>query len=417
MYLSDIIIEALNEPLAASAYTVSRRLAQIFPGRAIVESDDWDFRLAEFARAGCCSLLSDETIHGQVVLVWDNDKGIISEPRNIWYEVDWEGDALDVLMMHLENGCSRHYWILAESEDLARRFFKTVCAWNPELRDEMLVYDGGRWDQNSSLHKAIQGSTFDNLVLRGGLKEAIHADLERFFASRETYQSLGVPWKRGILLTGPPGNGKTHTIKALVNRLGKPCLYAKSFRSEQRLEETNIRLIFQKARRASPCLLVLEDLDSLVTEQNRSFVLNEIDGFALNQGIAIVATTNHPEKLDPAIVERPSRFDRKYQFDRPGAPERAEYTRQWSRSLPENLQLDDEGIDEIVALTHGFSFAHLKELFLSSIMARAAVDDMTMRQIITDHARTLGEQIRRPKERKGTRRPKRNRDKEATATE
>ncbi len=63
-------------------------------------------------------------------------------------------------------------------------------------------------------------------------------------------------------------------------------------------------------------MLIIEDIDSLVTEHNRSYFLNQLDGFEENAGILTVATSNHPEKLDPAISNRPSRFDRRYYFDR-----------------------------------------------------------------------------------------------------
>src|SRR5205823_2063521 len=139
------------------------------------------------------------------------------------------------------------------------------------------------------LFRAIKGATFDNLVLGGTLKEDLRADAARFFAGKATYESYGVPWKRGLLLTGPPGNGKTHAVKALVNALGRPILYVKSFSAEERIDQTNIRAIFARARRSAPCVLVLEDLDSLITAENRSFVLNELDGFANNAGILTLA--------------------------------------------------------------------------------------------------------------------------------
>ena len=68
------------------------------------------------------------------------------------------------------------------------------------------------------------------------------------------------------------------------------------------ISEGAITAVFQKARRHAPCVLIFEDLDSLVTKHKRSFFLNEMDGFAGNDGILALATTNHPEKLDPAIL-------------------------------------------------------------------------------------------------------------------
>jgi SpoVK/Ycf46/Vps4 family AAA+-type ATPase len=72
-----------------------------------------------------------------------------------------------------------------------------------------------------------------------------------------------------------------------------------------------IQTIFEKARQVAPCILVLEDLDSLVNDRNRSYFLNQVDGLEDNNGILIIGTTNYLDRLDPGLSKRPSRFDRK----------------------------------------------------------------------------------------------------------
>jgi ATP-dependent 26S proteasome regulatory subunit len=114
---------------------------------------------------------------------------------------------------------------------------------------------------------------------------------------------------------------------------------------------------------------VLEDLDSLINDRNRSFFLNELDGFAANTGIVTLATTNHPERLDPAILERPSRFDRKYHFELPGPTERVAYIGMWNDALQPELRLSPTGVERVAEQTEAFSFAYLKEVFLSSMMS------------------------------------------------
>ena len=237
-----------------------------------------------------------------------------------------------------------------------------------ELHDEVLVFDNGFWQKNHDLYESIQSATFDNLVLPGELKAEIQRDFAAFFASKDEYAKYGVPWKRGVLLYGDPGNGKTHTLKALVNQLGVSALYVRSFATRGEPEQFCIARIFQRAREMTPCLLIFEDLDSLINNGNRSYFLNELDGFAANSGMFVVATTNHPERLDPAIVDRPSRFDRKYVFPLPSEELRAEYLALWHRQVQEDLKLSDEGILALAAATEGFSFAYLKELWLSAIM-------------------------------------------------
>lgn len=108
-------------------------------------------------------------------------------------------------------------------------------------------------------------------------------------------------------------------------------LYVKTFNSWMG-PEAGIRAIFQKARQQAPCLLIFEDIDSLVNPDVRSYFLNEVDGLESNDGILMIASTNHLERLDPGIAKRPSRFDRKYLFDDPNEKERELYA-EYCKSL------------------------------------------------------------------------------------
>ncbi len=87
-------------------------------------------------------------------------------------------------------------------------------------------------------------------------------------------------------------------------------LYVKSFKSWMG-EEGAMQQVFDKARQMAPCVLILEDLDSLINDSNRSFFLNQLDGLEGNDGLLIIGSTNHFDRLDPALNSRPSRFDRK----------------------------------------------------------------------------------------------------------
>jgi ATP-dependent Zn protease len=119
---------------------------------------------------------------------------------------------------------------------------------------------------------------------------------------------------------------------------------------------------------AAPCLLVFEDLDAMIDDKNRAFFLNELDGFESNKGLVVLATTNHPDRLDPAILNRPSRFDRKYHFDLPAASERSAYIAAWNKQLQPELRLSENEVGAVVQQTEDFSFAYLKELFVSATM-------------------------------------------------
>lgn len=370
MDFENLIDEALCRPSNHISYYVSQRLAESYPDRKIVEGGNSAFCLRSFARSGQCSIIANESIHEQTETDWQGlHRKLTHEAQNGWFNVLWQDHMIDVVFMTFNDEYrSLHYWILADTREIAEAFFRAVCSWCAEVRGEILVFDGGRWSKSEELYQAIKAATFDNLILPARLKEEIQADFALFFASREMYQRYRIPWKRGILLIGPPGNGKTHTVKALVNQEKRPCLYVKSFRSGHGTEHDNIRTVFARARQTTPCVVVLEDLDSLIDNKSRSFFLNELDGFASNTGVVVLATTNYPERLDPAILDRPSRFDRKYFFDLPARAERLEYARVWNDTLEPELKLSEASLCQAAEQTEGFSFAYMKEMFLSAMM-------------------------------------------------
>lgn len=420
MEKEQFIREALCLPISAIDYHVSMHLSALFPERVLMETEEGLFNVEEFANAGQCDLVCKTIVYNQAITSWqapeigvdpwgrsirsisgvaeqmEEGQQATERSKNAWLEVVWNGSIFDVIIMTWQQGfgSTHQYWILAESMQRARDLFIEVCKWNNEVRGEVLVFDGGCWQKDEHLFHSIKGVTFDNLILRTGLKEDLHEDLVQFFAARETYEKYHVPWKRGILLVGPPGNGKTHAVKAIINTIGQPCLYVKSVRTEHRTDEDNIREVFERARKTAPCILVLEDLDSLLTSENRSFFLNELDGFAANSGIVTLATTNHPDRLDPAILDRPSRFDRKYPFDLPEQPERMAYIALWNSSLEETLRISDAAILQLSEATEGFSFAYLKELFLSALMRWiVSPQQRTMEQVLISQVDVLRDQM------------------------
>ena len=179
---------------------------------------------------------------------------------------------------------------------------------------------------------------------------------------------------KSLILHGLPGNGKTLSIKALMHALYSrpdpiPTLYVKSLAGCQG-SEWNIRQIFVKARASTPCLLVFEDLDSLITDEVKSFFLNEIDGLESNEGLMMLGSTNYLARLDAGISKRPGRFDRKYHFRLPATAERAKYCDYWRSKLGKNKAIDfPSDLSEAIAeVTEGFSFAYLKEAFVTSLL-------------------------------------------------
>ena len=410
MDLKELISEALSLSSDSISYFVSRELSRLYSEKVIIEAAFYSFDLVSYAKAELCSIVGEAAVFNKSRIDWaPSGKSFIEEPENGCFNVLWQGRLLNVLFLTwTAEGCrDRHHWIIADDRKTAEDFLRAVCDWSTEVRGEILVFDGGYWSKDQELFETIKSASFDNLILPPELKREIQDDFANFFASPEMYERHHIPWKRGILLIGPPGNGKTHTVKALINQTKQPCLYVKSFKSCWGTDHDRIRGVFERARKTTPSIIVLEDLDSLIDDENRAFFLNELDGFAANTGVVVLATTNHPERLDPAILDRPSRFDRKYYFNLPAPPERLAYLGSWNLSLEPKLRLSELSLPKVVEATDGFSFAYLKELFLSSMMqwmaekGRGAMDVMMMNRAAVLREQMISADSKKRKKRDG----------------
>lgn len=397
MGIENFIEDALYKPNDYIGYHVGRRLAELHPEKSVVAGQTWYFDLENFVRDGHCSVMEEKSVFHQTKTEWEGAGSKLTHSiENAWLNVLWKGHLLEVVLISwAETSCRRRFhWIVADEKQLAEDFFTAVCEWACEVRGEILVYHDAYFRKDKKLFESIKSATFDNLILPDSLKQQIQNDFQQFFASREVYERYNIPWKRGAIFIGPPGNGKTHTLKALINQLGKPCLYIRSFKAEHSTEEENMGEVFKRARMTTPCVIVLEDLDSMIDNNNRAFFLNELDGFHSNTGMVVLATTNHPEKLDSSILDRPSRFDRKYYFQLPADTERHAYVTKWNCELQYEMRLTDEGAVRLVSKTQNFSFAYLKELLVSSMVQWISLGGLrSMDEVILAETDLLRKQI------------------------
>ena len=369
--IENFIKDALYKPNDYIGYHVGRKLAELHPEKSVVTGQTWYFDLEDFVSDGHCSVIAEKSVFEEIKTEWEGAGSKLTHSiENAWLNVLWKGHLINVVLITwLDPSCRRrHHWIIADEKQIAEDFFTAVCEWSCEVRGEILVYHDANFRKDKKLFESIKSATFDNLILPNSLKQQIQNDFQQFFASREVYERYNIPWKRGAIFIGPPGNGKTHTLKALINQLGKPCLYIRSFKAEYSTEEENMGEVFKRARMTTPCVIVLEDLDSMIDNNNRAFFLNELDGFHSNTGMVVLATTNHPEKLDSSILDRPSRFDRKYYFQLPADAERRAYIARWNCELQREMRITEKGASRLVSDTQDFSFAYLKELLVSSMV-------------------------------------------------
>ena len=240
------------------------------------------------------------------------------------------------------------------------------------------------------------GVTFDDVAgvdeAKSELKEIVD-----FLREPEKYGRLGARIPKGILLTGPPGTGKTLFARAIAGEAGVPFF---SISGSEFVEmfvgvgAARVRDLFDQARKAAPCIIFIDELDALgrrrgiggygggsdEKEQTLNQLLAELDGFDPRERVVLLAATNRPEILDPALM-RAGRFDRQVVVDRPDKIGRAAILRVHLRKIQVEPELD---IDAAAGLTPGFTGAELANLVNEAAIratrrgaARVAMQDIT----------------------------------------
>ena len=215
--------------------------------------------------------------------------------------------------------------------------------------------------------------TFDDVAGVDEAKQELHEVVE-FLKSREKFQKLGARIPRGLLLIGPPGTGKTLLARAVAGEAGVPFF---SISGSEFVEmfvgvgASRVRDLFDQAKRNTPCIIFIDEIDAVgrhrgaglggghdEREQTLNQILVEMDGFDTNTSVIVVAATNRPDILDPALL-RPGRFDRRVILDRPDINGRIGILKVHTRGKP----LDGSVNLEVLAKeTAGFSGADLANL-------------------------------------------------------
>jgi len=376
-------------------------LAKHYPNHSIVSASPYSFQILGFPDALIQPIPNSEfdTVLSFIPFARRDREGgaLVQDVRFGGFNVAWKDVDLIFYAIQWPFGFSydQQYFVLHEGpEAIPLSFLASVGTWAAQLHEEVLVFNQGFWQKDHGLWKEIQKSSWKDVILREDFKLAIQKDISRFFESEAVYKDLAVPWKRGLIFHGPAGNGKTISLKAAMKGTDNPILYVRSLQSFGG-EEYAIQQIFSMARRFAPCLLVFEDLDSHINDRNRSYFLNQLDGLDNNDGLLLIATTNHLERLDGSLSNRPSRFDRKYLFDDPDEHERRLYCGYWQRKLKskERAPFPDELAAEIAKMTEGFSFAYLKEAFVSTLIHMAGNNDAEFEETLKEQVRVLKKQL------------------------
>ena len=216
-------------------------------------------------------------------------------------------------------------------------------------------------------------TTFDDVAGVDEAKEELH-EIVDFLKRPDEFGRLGAHIPRGILLVGPPGTGKTLLARALAGEAGVAFFSTNGAEFVEMfvgVGAARVRDMFEKARESAPCIIFIDELDALgrargaspmtgqdEKEQTLNQLLAEMDGFDRSVAIVVLAATNRPEILDPALL-RAGRFDRQVLVDRPDKKGRVDILRIHTKRLK---LAPDVKVEDIAALTPGFTGADLANL-------------------------------------------------------
>lgn len=225
-------------------------------------------------------------------------------------------------------------------------------------------------------------TTFDDVAGADEEKEEL-AEVVEFLKAPEKYNKLGARIPKGVLLVGPPGTGKTLLARAVAGEAGVPFF---SISGSDFVEmfvgvgASRVRDLFDQAKKNSPCIIFIDEIDAVgrqrgaglgggndEREQTLNQLLVEMDGFGANEGVILIAATNRPDVLDPALM-RPGRFDRQVVVSYPDVNGREAILKVHARKKP---LAPDVNLKTIAKTTAGFTGADLENLLNEAALLAA----------------------------------------------
>ncbi|HET8799392.1 MAG TPA: ATP-dependent zinc metalloprotease FtsH [Thermoanaerobaculia bacterium] len=240
--------------------------------------------------------------------------------------------------------------------------------------------------------------TFRDVAGADEAVEELH-EIKEFLENPKKFQALGARIPKGVLLFGPPGTGKTLLARAVAGEAGVPFF---SISGSDFVEmfvgvgASRVRDLFEQAKQNSPCIIFMDEIDAVgrhrgagmggghdEREQTLNQLLVEMDGFESNEGVILVAATNRPDVLDPALL-RPGRFDRRIVVNRPDVKGREGILAVHTKKIPLS---DDVNIHVLARGTSGFSGADLANLVNEAALNAARYNQKVVRMLDFEFAK------------------------------
>jgi len=218
---------------------------------------------------------------------------------------------------------------------------------------------------------SMEGLYFAELKLKdeelvrfpGSAQDDIIKEIDNFWKKEDIFRSFNIPFKRGILMHGPAGTGKTATLLFVISDLIKNNGIVLNF-CYPPLFQSGMSIL-KEVQPETPVVVAMEDLDYLMFRYGEPEIINILDGIGDIDRTVFIATTNYLNQLSPRVANRPSRFDRKIEIGYPTERMRYIYIKHLAQERGGKAKID---IEKWAKETEGFSIAHLKELFIKVVI-------------------------------------------------
>ena len=323
---------------------------------------EWIERIAVSKKMNAVMSYNSDTyyIHCTVYIDTDNLKKFSKKIKPILKQ-----DAGANMFRDVDFSCDKGKYIeISNSTDPKARVVDVV---EHKVSDETLVFD-----PDSVLNEVME-------------------DINIFFQSKteELYSKLEIPYKRGVILHGDPGNGKSAMIREIIRITPD---ISKIIINPGIANFTMVLASLFKALNGKKAIIIIEDIETVIAGANRSELLNILDGITVVSGAYLIGTTNYPENIDPAFINRSGRFDRSYKIENPSEKMRRLFFK--SKKLNKILSYykvyrddnkqdtDDAIINLFVKHSEGLPMANLKELVTSTTYMLAMNEHMSIEEAI-----------------------------------
>jgi len=328
---------------------------------------------------GCYTLWSHETPNLESLDTKLVSGGMIPHTEDSGETTAWEG------LYSLKQGADTYYLVGCFQQG-DYKFRKVYAIVGPTKEKTLALFEsfskGNHFSKRALASKYIftprNGRTvrpsydWGKIVLPDEIRKSLQMNFSTFFKGPEAFVKAGVAYRRGILMVGAPGTGKTSVLKAVMSDYPNIPFFVFE-RTYDDVYVEDLRALYTEAAKMAPSVVVIEDIDRLVDSNfPLADLLNVLDGLGTASGVLTLATANHEKEIDPALVERPSRFDLVIRVPMPDKEHRKGYIEERAASL--EIKLSAEEVEKLLRLTDKYTMAQMQEVYTSAVLTSFSED-------------------------------------------